>query len=426
MSKVTAAAIIVLAVSFISVGWLRPSVTTRHSAHVESASVPMDVRNNRVFVSLRIAGPQGKSRNAVFWVDTGGDTLVISGLLAHELGFRQVGKPVEGMGATLAHLDSQPQISIRGMKIDLTGVRADVSLPGSQRTAFPGVASEGFLPATVLRHYDVVFDYPAHRFTISQPGKIIHQGKPLPIFVSPSTGFVRLTAIVAGRPYGFMLDTGAAYTGVSRTLMDQWAAQHPHWPHSIGAVGAANMVGGKFDVENALIRVPKLAVGSFLLRGVGMVSRPPGVYERLVSGEMGSPVVGAIAGNVLRHFRVEVDYPAGIAYFESHGSDDATDLNCLGLVVQVRGNNTVPISGVVKSDGRPELPEVRAGDILLQVDDHKLTGASLAEVLEYLSGSPGEAKHLKVRRGNKELTVSTTVLRHPQPSTTLGSASGSK
>src|SRR5690242_6974993 len=85
MSKVTAAAI-VLAISIISVAWLRPSATTRHPAHADSASVPMDVRNNRVFVPLRITGPQGTSRSAVFWVDTGGDTLVISGLLAHELG----------------------------------------------------------------------------------------------------------------------------------------------------------------------------------------------------------------------------------------------------------------------------------------------------------------------------------------------------
>ncbi|HEX5411922.1 MAG TPA: PDZ domain-containing protein [Terriglobia bacterium] len=327
------------------------------------------------------------------------------------------------MGATLAHLDLQPQISIRGMKIDLTGVRVDLSLPESQRTAFPGVASEGFLPATVLRHYDVVFDYPAHRFTISKPGKIVHQGKPLPVLVSPSTGFVRLTATVAGRPYGFMLDTGAAYTGVSRTLMDEWAAQHPQWPHSIGAVGAANMAGGQFDVENALMRIPKMSLGSFLLRNVGMVSRPPGVYERLVSGEMGSPVIGAIAGNVLRHFRVEVDYPAGIAYFESSGSDDATDLNCLGLVVQVKGNNTVLVSGVAKREGRPEVPGVEAGDILLQVDDHELTGTSLAEVLEYLSGSPREVKRLTVRRGNKELTVLATVLPHPPGEKTLGEAS---
>lgn len=413
MSKMTAAATIALAVSFISVGFLRSSATTTRSAQVDSATVPMDVRNNRVFVLLRITGPQGRSRKAVFWLDTGGDTLVISGQLAHQLGLRQIGKPVEGMGATLAHLDTQPQLFIRGMKINLAGVRVDVSLPESQRTAFPGVASEGFLPATVLRHYDVVFDYPAHRFTISQPGKIVHKGKPLPVFVSPSTGFVRLTATVAGRPYGFMLDTGAAYTGVSRTLMDQWAAQHPQWPHSVGAVGAANMVGKKFDVENALIRAPTLTIGSYLLRSVGMVSRPPGVYERLVSGEMGSPVVGAIAGNVLRHFRVEVDYPAGIAYFESHGSDDATDLNCLGIVVQVKANDTVLVSGVAKRDGRPEVPDVKAGDMLLQVDDHKLGGVSLAEVLEYLSGSPGEVKRLKVERGKNQLTVSATVFAHP-------------
>jgi Aspartyl protease len=265
----------------------------------------------------------------------------------------------------------------------------------------------------VLKRYEVVFDYPARSFTLAQSGSIRHRGTPVDVGVQPKTGFARVKVTIGRQTYGFMLDTGAAYTGVSRALMDRMIAEHPSWPHSVGAVGAANMVGKEFDASNEMLRVPEIRWGPFLLRNVGMVSRPEGVYEKVVSADMTEPIVGVLAGNVLRQFRIDLDYPAGIAYLESGRRAGGFDLDCVGLVVQVKEDGTALVSGVARKNGRPEITGVQAGDRLLRVDQHGVTGAPLAAIHEYLSGTVGERKRLTVRRGEQTFSISAFVSRHP-------------
>lgn len=210
-----------------------------------------------------------------------------------------------------------------------------------------------------------------------------------------------------------MLDTGAAYSGVSKALMDRWRRDNPSWPHSQGAVGAADMVGKQFDVQNELIRVPQLRWGSLTLSGVGMVSRPAGLYESAISKDMTAPIVGALAGNVLSHFRLELDYPDGKAYLAERAPSSGSDLNCVGLVVRVRPDGDVVVSGIVKQNGEPEVVGAEPGDMLVRVDGRRVEGTTLANVLRALSSSPGETKWLTLRRGNKQLTVRAAVLSHP-------------
>lgn len=395
----------------IALCWLPVSKTGQ--GNIGSATASMQIEDNRVFVPLCVTGPNGVSKVVPFWVDSGGDAVFLSGRLARELGLKGQGSRFEAMGETPAHFVTKPRLSLAGMPIDLEHASVAAPLAENSSDVFIGIAAGGFLPATVLRNYDVVFDYPGHTFTLAEPGVITHRGAILRVAVQPTTGFVTTEIELAGQTYGFMLDTGAAYTGISRAVLDRWIREHPLWPHSVGAVGAANMVGKHFDVTNMLVRVPRLKWGPFLLRDVGMVSRPTGNYEKALSKDMAAPVVGALSGNVLREFRIEVDYPRGVAYLAKERSNGSDDLDCVGVVLRVESNGTVLVSGIVGDDGRPEVKDVRAGDILLRVDGHDVTGTSLATILRYLSGPVGENKRLTVRRGKQKLTVTATVLRHP-------------
>jgi hypothetical protein len=210
-----------------------------------------------------------------------------------------------------------------------------------------------------------------------------------------------------------MFDTGAAYTGVSKKLMDRWINEHPAWPHSMGAVGAANMVGKDYDSANELLRIPEVRWGSFVLRNVGMVSRPTGTYENYVSADMAQPIIGTLSGNVLRHFRIDLDYPAEVAYLQWDLTGGNADLDCVGLIVQVNRDGTVMVSGTSQDHGHPEIPGVRAGDLLLRVDEHDVTGASLASIMQYLSGPVGERKRLTFRRGTNVFSINAFASRHP-------------
>jgi hypothetical protein len=376
------------------------------------ASVRMRIRDNRVFIPLQVSGPNGKIKTVLFWVDSGGDIVFLSGPVARELGLREAGPIFNAMGHTRSHFVTKPGLALAGMKIELADVSVAASLSNS-KDAFVGVEAGGFLPATVLKHFDVVLDYPALIFTLARSGSITHRGVSVPMMVQPKTGFARVELEIEGERYGFLLDTGAAYTGISRSVMDDWAANHPLWHHSIGAVGAADMVGKEFDAGNELLRIPEIQWGSIRLRNVGMVSRSAGVYEKSVSEDMAGPIVGALSGNVLRRFRLDLDYPGGVAYLKLDGSSDFTDLACAGIVLEIKDNGDVVVSGVSRRDGVAEIAGVEPGDIILRVDDHEMTGSSLAMALDHLSGTPGHRKLLTIQRGGKVLSVSVTVTPHP-------------
>ena len=54
--------------------------------------------------------------------------------------------------------------------------------------------------------------------------------------------------------------------------------------------------------------------GANQLSEFGIVSQREGTFERRMSRMMSAPMVGSLAGNVLKRFRVELDYPNAKLY----------------------------------------------------------------------------------------------------------------
>jgi hypothetical protein len=111
--------------------------------------------------------------------------------------------------------------------------------------------------------------------------------------------------VVDGVTYGFLLDTGASFTMVSEVLLKSWGDSHPDWARHPGAFGEAATLGGQ-TLETMFI--PSARWGSYALGELGVTSQKEGVFENYMSSMMTSPIVGALAGNVLKRFRVELDY----------------------------------------------------------------------------------------------------------------------
>src|SRR5262249_49726544 len=139
----------------VTTGSAAPSVSP-----VSSATVPMRVSNNRIFVPVRVQGRTGRSVAARFWVDSGGDSIILSGRLSHELGLSPTGRPSLGMSETPLQPVTKPDISIGAVRFDLRDVNVFAAGTTTDRNAFAGIEADGFLPATVLKKYEVVFDYP--------------------------------------------------------------------------------------------------------------------------------------------------------------------------------------------------------------------------------------------------------------------------
>lgn len=372
-----------------------------------SGTVPIDLRDNRVFVNLTVARADGSLRKARFWVDSGGGAVILSESLSHDLGLKATGPVSKREGQTFQPVTA-PAIRVSEMPLDLAGVPVIVAV-GLKDEAFVGMGAEGFLPARVLRKYEVVFDYPGRKFTMAQPGVLKPQGTPVPSPIGEHSGFPRIEMTIAGEKYGFLLDTGAAYTMISDALLTKWRAAHPQWPTCTGAAGAANMIGGSFDAKAEMLRIPEMQWGTFRLHGVGVVSRPGGTFEKYMSQMMPAPIVGSIAGNVLCAFRVQIDYAHGVTYLEKRGSINAHDLDTVGIVVGSRPGGSYVIGGVVKRDGKEAVEGVNAGDKLLRIGDWEVQGQTLADVLRALRGKPGEARTLLLERDGKQITVTATV-----------------
>ena len=384
----------------------QPRVQRQREQAATFGTVPIDLRDNRVFVQLTCVRPDGSLRQALVQVDSGGGSVILSESLSHDLALKSIGSPSEEDGETFQMVTS-PEIRIGEMPLNLSDVSTVVTV-GSKGEFSPGSGVEGFLPARLLQKYEVVFDYPARQFTVAQPGSLKPRGTPVPSPIGANSGFPRIELTVDGEKYGFLLDTGAAYTMISQNLIDKWKARHPDWTGCVGAVGAANMIGGAFDAKAEMLRVPEMQWGTFNLPNVGVVSRLPGTFEKQMSDMMTAAIVGAIGGNVLRAFRIEIDYQHGLTYLEKGKDTDSEGHNIVGVVIGAHPGVSYTISGVARCRGKNLVEGVQAGDKLIGINDWAVTG-SLADVLHELQGTRGEVKNMVVERDGRKITIPATV-----------------
>ncbi len=371
-----------------------------------SVTVPIHLEDNRVFVDLTFIRPDGTARKARFWVDTGGGSFLMTESLGRDLGI-DLSVDVRQDGKSRFVIVKPPDVRLGDMPLNLKDARTMVTL--GAKDLQPGIDAEGLLPGHVLQRYQVVFDYPARQFTLALPGTLKNLGLRLDSPVSSQMGFPRVEAMIGGKVYGFLLDTGAAYTMISKAVLDKWAAANPAWPRATGAIGAANMI-GREDADSMMMRVPEIRFGILGIKQVGVVSRRTGTFETYMSRLMTSPIIGALGGNVLRAFRVQIDYAHGTTYVEKTGELDANDLDAVPLIVEAQSDGNYLIGGVARKDNMPLISGVKSGDKLLRVDCFPVAGKSLATILDALRGKLGDARQVLLERDGTQFTITARVL----------------
>ncbi len=379
---------------------------TAIAATSQQITVPLILEGNAPIVEFELPTSSGGVRKARFLVDTGGGAVLLGSKVMADVGAKPSGPEVKEEGETMVPL-SPLRIRLSGMDLDLSGVW----IGGQPASKWIGIRNEaeGLIPARLLRHYDVVFDYPARRFTLAKPGTVKPQGVKIKTPISSDSGFPRIELQIAGSTYGFLLDTGASFTMISRAVLDRWAKENPAWPTAVGATGFANMFGGPRENEALMLRIPELTHDSLVVKDAAAVSRPEGTFEKWMSGMMTAPIVGSVAGNVLRDFRVTIDYQNGFAYFERSGNTSDADLISVGLVLTGKPGESLVVTGL-SSNASPDVKNVvRTGDKLIAVNGIPVSGRPLAAAAEVLCGAPGSTKHLTVERDGKSITVNVPV-----------------
>jgi predicted aspartyl protease len=292
----------------------------------------MRIEFNRPFVDLEFGCSDGKKRTACTWIDTGGGPFILTEKLARDLGL-ELGEVEQGLAPTLR----EPDVYFGEMKLEVARAYPCVRLNSSWIEA--GFPAEAFMPSRVLKNHHVIFDYLGHTLTFAQPNTVKPRGMKLVTPMSAEIAFPRIELEIQGERYGFLLDTGASYTMLSETVMKKLNVRQV-----VGAVGAANM--GTPDEEKLVLARINAQLAAIGLENIGVVARPEGTFENYMSNLMTAPIVGALAGNVLKAFRLEIDYTNGYTYWEQPGKLEANDLDLVGLVLRPEKDGAYSIVGL--------------------------------------------------------------------------------
>lgn len=392
------------------------------------ATVPM-LLDDRIYVALDFTRPDGSARKVLALVNMGSAPLILSNALFRELQ-PKAGKPLHLQFGTLAiAVDGgavQPETMAFNAFIGLNpfahAATADEMAegPGGIMKAMTApLAVEAVLPAGVLEHFQVVFDYGAKTLTLASPGVIKPEGVAIPVRLNAKTGFVMADVTVDDETQSFVLDCGGSFSAARDTAA--WRGRHPDWLRSIGGIGPANLVMGTdgYEAADPVLKIKGARLGGLTLEELGVMEIGPqswfGRYatgalfwDRIYSGKAGEAVDGWIGGNLMKSYRLTIDYPAHKTYWLQQAPIDKQDLNQVGLVL-MRNDGVTIVAGSAQKDGAPTVAGVQPADELLKIDGVETNTLKRGELLGALHGKPGEHRRLLLERGGKEFEIDASV-----------------
>lgn len=381
-----------------------------------SVTVPIVLDHNRMLVDAEMQRKDGTWRKVRLWIDSGSPEFFISESLARDLGIDL--SAAEDSTFNSANLDMDPPKGIRigGKDINFDGIRSRVKF--QPYWLFTTMQSDGNLPATLLKKYHIVFDYPKQQLTIAEPGSIKPKGVASSVSIHPQTGIIQMDAVIAGEAYSFALDMGASYSFISEGKLAKLSETHPEWPKVTGTLGCANMWGWwpANEQQFQVARIPEVKWGNVTLENPGIVGvtdfSPNGpTLGEWYSRKTAKPVDGFIGPNALRDYRVEIDYANSTIYFEKGRKKSEPEMDMVGISVRQLPDLSYQVVGIVKENGNPAVEGIEPEDIIISIDGSDVKGKTMGNVVNLLRGKPGEKHKIVIERSGKPLNIEAKVQR---------------
>jgi hypothetical protein len=164
------------------------------------------------------------------------------------------------------------------------------------------------------------------------------------------------------------------------------------------------------DPDVFLLRIPLFQLGSFTVNSVVTASRPNDTFSA-TSFETPAAIVGALGGNVLSQFRIEIDYPDLLCFFEHSGREQANEFDTVGLVLDTNPKGQLVVRAVSSTASVVTRQSILPGDIILQIGGSSGAPYTLSDATQALSGVVGERKQLRILRHGKPMSVTVVVSR---------------
>lgn len=381
---------------------------------VAPAIIPFVLDTQRVLLEVGFDKPEGGPQRVLAWFNMGMAEPVLSRALYRQL-------QIDRNHPLRMHIGGNTIEVAPGAVIDGD---SGIGVPDFAHLFAPR-AVEAMLPASVLQQFVVTLDYAKRSMTLAKLGGRI-DGVAVPCTINPKTGFVMVDATIGGRAYPVVIDAGSGYSWMRGDVVAQWLASRPEWRRAEGAVGQsnANMVDYAFEKAGVVARVPEVRLGAVPLKNVGVLGTGA-ILGPFLDGMVGDlfwdnwqkgasgPVVGWLGGNVLKNFKLTIDYPNRMTYWRQQAVPDAHDLDQVGLTLVRRGDRYF-IGGIVRKENSGTANDttvegVEIGDELIAVDGLSVRGAAKDAVLSALHGKPGERRALTVEHGGMRNDVDAMV-----------------
>ncbi|HEY1677557.1 MAG TPA: hypothetical protein VGG04_07630 [Candidatus Sulfotelmatobacter sp.] len=371
-----------------------------------SVTVPATIDHNRVLIDVEVPAQNGATKRVRAWVDNGNPELEISQSLVKSLDLGGV------CGGQTCAATAPAGITIGGLAISFGDVKQAKVPVGPNEPLARGLDADINIPSTILRHYDVLIDYPGRKFTIGAPGSIHFLGSAGKVHINAGNGLIQVPSKIADKKYNLALDLGSSISFLSEELFSTLATAHPDWPHMTGAVGAASMWGADEETKWQVMRLDRVQFGPLFLTDVPMASLPKATLD-FFEKRAAMPTIGLIGANILQNYRVGLDYAHSTVYFDIGRLYNFPDFDVIGLFLRPENDGRFTILGVADFEGKPSVPTgpegIQAGDTLVAINDIPVHGSTMGQVWSLLGGTPGQERKLTIERAGKQFVVSATV-----------------
>lgn len=291
-------------------------------------SLPAEFLDDRVTLVV----PDAARSPLRFYTDSGGGANMISSAAAQRLVLPEIGSvPPDGEPGAPMQLVAFPPLLERA---GLPRPHVEPFLRGGLLVV-PEIqmGGDGFLGSRWFAGRVWEFDYVAKTLKVFGKAEVADRSHAAPLaFRAGADGrrdldFPRITVTIDGEPLDMLLDTGATAivtpastarfdrpvgtfiaTGfITKSTFDRWAARHADWPVLEAAAGPSMA---------SMIEVPMVEIAGLRSGPVWFTQRPDTNFRDFMSSMMDKPVEGALGGSALRYFRMTIDYPVAVAYFE--------------------------------------------------------------------------------------------------------------
>jgi hypothetical protein len=368
------------------------------AASPPSGSVPFILEGNRVYARLEFVPANGNPRRRLVFIDLGSPSMAVSKALYRDM-----------------HLGPDTSLTFRIGEMPITlasaAVTSDAWLPFS---IGGGRRVDAVLPASAIQRYQVRFDYARRLMTIAQPGTLRPEGTAVPFRVNQTTGLIAIEATIDGKTYPITIDGGSGYTWLRKSAAMEWLARHPDWQRGTGAVGPSNMRMADDGIETTgdLLRIPEIELGRLRIQDVGAlaISRDKSGNDFMdwYSAKNAVPVIGWLGGNVLRGFKITIDYPEHVMSWMRGPGRVSDDLDFVGLTLISRHDEYF-VGAIAARGGKPTVDGVQVGDKLVQIGALRTHGASREAMFAAMRGRPGELRSLILDRDGRRVRLQASV-----------------